>query len=84
MSIWILVSDASRATLYATEERGDDWRTIGSYRHPESRLRNSELTPTEPGHSAKSKGGSRRTAPGRIRLPNRLKWSISLSSWPAC
>ena len=57
MSIWILVSDASRATLYATEKRGDDWQTIGSYRHPESRLKNSELTSTEPGHSAKSKGG---------------------------
>jgi protein required for attachment to host cells len=60
--IWILVSDASRATLYETEKQGDDWRTIGSYRHPASRLKNSELTPTEPGHSAKSKGGSRRTA----------------------
>ena len=62
MSIWILVSDASRATLYATEKRGDDWRAIGSYSHPASRMMNSELTPTEPGHSAKSKGGGRRTA----------------------
>ena len=62
MSIWILVSDASRATLYETEKRGDEWRAIGSYSHPASRLKNSELTPTEPGHSAKSKGGSRRTA----------------------
>src|SRR5580698_6565747 len=62
MSIWILVSDASRATLYGTEKRGDDWQVIGSYSHPESRLKNSQLTSTEPGHSAKSKGGSRRTA----------------------
>lgn len=62
MPIWILVSDASRATLYGTEKRGDDWQVIGSYGHPESRLKNSELTSTEPGHSAKSKGGSRRTA----------------------
>ncbi len=61
MSIWILVSDASRATLYATEKRGDDWQVIASYTHPESRLKNSELTSTEPGHSAKSKGGSRHT-----------------------
>ena len=62
MSIWILVSDASHATLYETEKRGDDWRTVGSYTHPESRLKNSELTSTEPGHSAKSKGarGARR------------------------
>jgi protein required for attachment to host cells len=61
MSIWILVCDASRAALYATERRGDDWRPIGSYNHPESRMKSSELTPTEPGHALKSKGGSRHT-----------------------
>jgi len=61
MSIWILVSDACRATLYATEKRGDDWKVVDTYVHPESRLKNSELTPTEPGHSAKSKGSSRHT-----------------------
>jgi protein required for attachment to host cells len=61
MSIWILVCDASRATLYAAEESGDDWRSVGSYSHPESRLKNSELTPTEPGHALKSKGGARHT-----------------------
>jgi protein required for attachment to host cells len=56
MSVWILVCDASRAVLYAAEKRGDDWRSIGTYSHPESRLKSSELTPTEPGHSLKSKG----------------------------
>jgi protein required for attachment to host cells len=61
MSTWILVSDACRATLFATERRGDDWQVIASYSHPESRLKNSELTSTEPGHSLKSKGGSRHT-----------------------
>ena len=61
MSKWILVCDASRAVLYGVEQRGDEWRSIGSYSHPESRLKSSELTPTEPGHSLKSKGGSRHT-----------------------
>lgn len=61
MSIWVLVCDASRAVLYTAEKRGDDWLPLGSYSHPESRLKNSQLTPTEPGHSLKSKGGSRRT-----------------------
>ena len=60
-SIWILVSDACRAVLYATGKRDDEWQVLGTYRHPESRLKNSELTPTEPGHSLKSKGGSRHT-----------------------
>jgi protein required for attachment to host cells len=62
MSLWILVSDASRATLYAAEKRGHDWHVVDSYTHPESRLKDSELTSTEPGHSAKSKGSARHTA----------------------
>jgi protein required for attachment to host cells len=61
MAIWILVSDASRAILYATEKREDDWKVIGTYQHPESRLKNADLSPSEPGHSAKSKGGARHT-----------------------
>jgi protein required for attachment to host cells len=61
MSMWILVCDASRAVVYSAEERGKDWRTVGSYSHPESRMKNSELTPTEPGHSLKSKGDTRHT-----------------------
>ena len=61
MSKWILVCDASRAVLYGGEKRGDEWRILGSYSHPESRMKSSELTPTEPGHSLKSKGGSRHT-----------------------
>jgi protein required for attachment to host cells len=61
MSMWILVCDASRAVLYVAEKRGGDWRPIGSYSHPESRMKSSELTSTEPGHSLKSKGGSRHT-----------------------
>ena len=62
MSIWVLVSDASRAEIYSTEKQGDEWRVVGSYQHPESRLKNSDLTSTEPGHSSKSRGDSRRTA----------------------
>ena len=61
MSMWILVCDASRAVLYGTEKKGEEWETVGSYSHPESRMKNSELTSTEPGHSAKSKGDSRHT-----------------------
>ena len=61
MSIWILVSDASGCVLYATEKRGDEWQIVDSYQHPESRLKSSELTPSEPGHAAKSKGSPRHT-----------------------
>ena len=43
-----------------------------------------ELTPTDPGHSAKSKGGSRRTAIEPDTTPSRLRWSISHSNSPTC
>lgn len=62
MSTWILVCDASRAVLYGTEKRDDKWQVLRSLSEPESRMKSSELTPTEPGHAAKSKGGTRHTA----------------------
>lgn len=55
---WILVCDASQAELYSAEKQGDDWISIASYSHPESRMKSSELTSTEPGHSLKSKGAA--------------------------
>lgn len=62
MSTWILVCDASRAVLYGTEKREDEWQLLRALSEPESRMKTSELTPTEPGHAAKSKGGTRHTA----------------------
>jgi protein required for attachment to host cells len=73
MSTWILVTDACHATLYAAERRGDDWQVVDSYSHPESRLKNSELSPTEPGHSAKSKGGSRHTVMEQATSPKQAE-----------
>ena len=74
MSIWILVSDASSSVLYATEKRGDDWRVINSYQHPESRLKSSELTPSEPGHAAKSKGSPRHTVMQPVTTPKEAEF----------
>lgn len=82
MPIWILVSDASRATLYGTEKRGDDWQVIGSYGHPESRLKNSELTSTGTPPNRRADRDALRS--NRTRPPNRLRWSISPSNSPIC
>ncbi len=62
MAMWILVCDASRAVLYSADRRGQEWQAVGAYQHPESRLKNSQLSPSEPGHAAKSKGTARHTA----------------------
>jgi membrane-associated phospholipid phosphatase len=55
MSIWKLVSDASRATLDGTKKQGDQWYVVG---HPND----SELAPGESPRHARPKGTSRRTA----------------------
>lgn len=62
MSAWILVGDASHAVVYSATKHGIDWEEIDSFVHPGSRLKNSELSSTEPGHAAQSKGGVRHTA----------------------
>jgi len=62
MSTWILVCNASRAVLYDADKRDDEWRLLRAFSEPESRMKSSELSPTEPGHAAKSKGGTRHTA----------------------
>lgn len=62
MTTWILVANASRAALYATDG-AREFELLAALSHPESRLKSSELSPTEPGHAGKSRGGSpRRTA----------------------
>jgi protein required for attachment to host cells len=62
MSAWILVGDASRAVVYSATAQGMVWEEVDSFVHPGSRLKNSELSSTEPGHAAQSKGGVRHTA----------------------
>lgn len=62
MTTWILTADASRADLFAAVDEAQEWALVEQLEHPESRQKDVELSPTEPGHSAKSKGSARRTA----------------------
>src|SRR5579871_5852085 len=63
MSIWILVSDASRGVLYSAEKRDDDWSLVKSFEHPEGRELSSEIRPSSPpGRMQKSKGSGARSA----------------------
>jgi protein required for attachment to host cells len=64
MTVWILVSDASRAHLYSAELRDDEWSLVESFEHPEGRELSSEIEATSPpgrGQQGSAQGG-RRTA----------------------
>ena len=64
MTTWILVTDASRATLLSTEVREDDWSLVEEFEHPEGREMSSEISPSSPpGRMQQSKApGARHTA----------------------
>ncbi len=62
MKTWILVSDASRARIFEAENIEARWHAVDELRHPDSRKKSSELSPTEPGHAQKSKGSPRHSS----------------------
>lgn len=62
MRTWILVADASRADVFAQVDDDEQWFVVDRLEHPESRLKSMEISPTDPGHAAKSKGSPRRTS----------------------
>jgi protein required for attachment to host cells len=63
VTTWILVSDVSRAVLFSTEKREDDWSLVKSFEYPEGRELSSEIRPSSPpGRMQKSKGSGARSA----------------------
>ncbi len=52
---WVLIANASRAHLYATERIGEKMTCLKDYTHPESRAKGSTLASDRPGHN-QSKG----------------------------
>ncbi len=52
---WVLVANASRANLYATERIGKKMTCLKDFTHPESRAKGSTLASDRPGHY-KSRG----------------------------
>lgn len=64
MTAWILVGDASRAKLFSTELREDDWSLVETFDHPEGREPGREIGPqAPPGKTQMGKGpGARHTA----------------------
>jgi protein required for attachment to host cells len=64
MTMWILVSDNSRAKLFSAELRENDWTLAETFEHPEGRQTSSEISPSSPpGRMQQSKAhGARHTA----------------------
>jgi len=62
MTAWILVSDASRASLYSAKLREDSWSLVEAFEHPEGREPSREIEATSPpgrGQQGRSQGGRR-------------------------
>jgi protein required for attachment to host cells len=63
MTVWILVSDTSRAKLLSAELREDDWSLVKDFEHPEGRELSKDIVSSPPGRSHQSKvAGTQRTA----------------------
>ena len=76
MTTWILVSDVSRALLFATEKRDDDWSLVKRFEHPEGRELSSEIRPSSPpGRMQKSKASGTALRWSRTPGPKRLTQS---------
>ena len=54
-ALWILVANASRAKLFATDERAERWELREEFLHPESRMPSRELL----GHFDKGNAGTK-------------------------
>jgi protein required for attachment to host cells len=64
MTLWTVVSDVSRARIFSTELREDDWSLVEEFEHPEGRELSREISPSgPPGRMQQdSATGGRRTA----------------------
>lgn len=64
MTAWILVTDVSRARIFSTELREDDWSLVKEFEHPEGREMSRDIHPSDrPGRMQQSTAtGGRRTA----------------------
>lgn len=51
---WILVTDASRARLFAGQKKNQPWELLQTLTHPESREREQDLVTDRPGHNQQS------------------------------
>ncbi len=58
--IWILVSNASRARLFATPSKLKPWALVQEFEHPESRAKGQDIMADAPGRVRQSAGAGSR------------------------
>lgn len=59
MKTWVIVSNATRARLYALEGRGQPLAELKDLVHPEARLKGEEIESDRPGRAFDSRGEQR-------------------------
>jgi len=74
MTTWILVANASEATLYQSENlRKKALILLKTFQHPESREKDADLVSDQPGHfntSHKARGAYEKSDPKEIEVDN--------------
>lgn len=60
MDTWILIADASRARLFASPKKGQPWKLVDEFDHPESRMKNRDINMKEQGRTRQSFGAGHR------------------------
>jgi len=66
---WLIVANASQATLYETESKPKTLKLLKEYLHPASRAKGSELASDRPGHFQAEARGMEGTTHGSFNEP---------------
>ncbi|HVX15139.1 MAG TPA: host attachment protein [Pirellulales bacterium] len=96
MDTWILVADAGRARIFVSSKKGEPWRLLEEFEHPESRMKNRDLDPMEQGRTKQAFGAGNRprmeptTAPQQVEkehfaqlLADKLSQAVAEGACPA-
>jgi protein required for attachment to host cells len=75
MTAWILVSDVSKANLYSTELRENEWSLVKAFEHPEGREPSREIEDRSPPGRGQQGGAQSGAQPGR-------RTSFEPRTWP--
>jgi protein required for attachment to host cells len=70
---WILISDASRARLFAASSRQKPWTLVRELEHPQSRAKGQDIMADKPGRVKQSMGAGSRPAMEPVTPPKEVE-----------
>ena len=76
MNTWIVVSDASRARIFAVGDDERAWSLVRELEHPESRVKETDLVDGERGRTRQSAGAGARSSMEPTTSPKRVEHNV--------